>query len=278
MRIELLTAAKSTALLTSAQVKARSGFAAADTTTLDALIAAASAAAVSFILGSGQGGAERALVAQQYRVTQQGPNRDQLLLPRRPIDPSTVAVSIDGTDLVLDDDYSIESAAGGSLYRSTLWPSKNALPTMAGEPNVQTTFWAGWVPPAVSYAYATGARAAGDWILPTNPATSPLRFRVKTGGTFASTEPDWSAKAAGDEFTVDDVVLVAHALPDAPANLTEGAMFAVMAWYRGQRSAVLAGVAADQMGPHRIEMQRAADFFASELPGPTKAFWEGLRP
>jgi hypothetical protein len=279
--LAVLTAAKTTALLTRAAVKARLGIGDAVTThdeTLDALIAAVSAAAVRVVVGAGPATGARALVAQRYRSAQPGPDRDILLLPRRPLDPATVAVELDGTALVLDTDYSIASAAQGSLYRSAWWPSKYRAPGMDGDANVVATFWAGYVPPAASYEWsATTARAVGDWLRPTNLATTALRFRVSAAAgskLTGATEPDWTTYDAGDEITDGDLTLVAHELPEAPADLLQGAYFALQTWFRS--GPILEGLAAERRGAHSLEYHNQADALANALPMPTLALWEPL--
>jgi len=279
--LAVLTAAKSTALLSRAAVKTRLGIGTGVSThdeTLDALIAAVSAAAVRVVIGAGPATPARALVAQRYRAAQPGSDRDTLLLPRRPIDPASVAVELDGTALVLDTDFSIASAAQGTLYRSAWWPSKYRAPGMDGADNVVATFWAGYLPPTVTYDWsATTARAVGDWLRPTNLATTALRFRVSAVSGSSQTgasEPDWTTLDAGDEVTDGDLTLVAHDLPDAPADLLQGAHFAVETWFRA--APILAGIARDRMGPHEIEYHRQAEQFASALPRPTLSLWEGL--
>lgn len=277
MRVDVLTAAKSTALLTRAAVKARLGIADATTTwdtTLDALIAGVSAAAVRLIVGIGPAVAARAIVAQQYRVLQPGSERKKLLLPLRPIDPSTVTVTLDGTALVVADDYAIDSAAEGILYRSSGWPFCDTGD--AGPNSIQVDLWAGYVPPAVAAAWTNRSVAVGDWVLPSNPAASPLRFRCTAAGAMGATEPTWSSYAAGASVTAGAATLVAHALPDAPPDLLEGAHFAVQTWFRSQDSPILRGIAADQMGPHTITYAKPADFFVEGLPLPTRSLWGAL--
>jgi hypothetical protein len=275
--LSVLTAAKSTALLTRAAVKARLGISDPVTKhdeTLDDLIAAASAAAVRVIVGAGPADAAKQLVATQYRALLPGSGRNRLVLPRRPVDPITLAVEIDETAQVLDEDYSVDSAAQGILFRAALWPRTAAYPGMEGEADIQADFWAGYVPPAVAAAWSNRTVAVGDWVLPTNLATSPLRFRCTVAGAMGSTEPTWSTYDAGDTVTAGAATLIAHQLPDAPADLLRGAYFAVETWFRS--APILAGVAADRIGPHEITYQKQADHFADALPRPTLALWEPL--
>lgn len=263
MDVQILTPAGSRALLTLVAVKERLGISGSSKDIqLQELIDAVSAASEEFF--------GCPLVYQQYRVRMPGSGRDRLILPTKRLDRDVVTVEVDDEEL---DDFSVDDALHGYLYRELGWPRHCARPGMDGKLAYVVDAWAGCVPPTKLKTWSAAlAVAVGDWIAPTNAATTPLYFRVAVGGTTGGTEPTWpTVPGAFDEGLID---YVGAQIDRVPADILRGAMFAVTTWFKGEASPAHTGVRRQRMGPHETEYFAPGDMSLEALPRPTVSLWE----
>lgn len=262
MGLRVLTAAASTELVTLAQAKARLGLVGmSKDVQVQELVDGLSTFAAHYLKGT---------VYQQYEWTSPGSDRRRLLLPLRRVDSNGLAITVDEIAI---DDFTLEDAAHGVIFRKIGWPQIDQGPTEDGEDRVVVTFWAGWAPPTkLSTWSAAKVVAVGDWLAPTNAAVSPLLFRVTTGGTTGGTEPAWPSTPGA--FAEGSIAYVGARVDRVPADVMRGFWIAFEALWLSTRSPALAGVASDRVGPHERTYVRPSDFQADAVPASALSFWE----
>jgi hypothetical protein len=195
-------------------------------TLLADLIAEASGAMADYVYGPGA-----SLGRQLYQASLAGTGRHRLTLPRVPLDPESLTVTIDGTALVSGTDYEIEDAAAGILWRAERWPLHYRSAGEEPRATIVCEWRAGFVLPDMVRTWATGLTlAAGDWLRPTSAPLSPLLAEVTVAGASgAGAEPTWPTDP-GETVAVGTATATARRAEEVPKGIQ--ALAYIEVWHR----------------------------------------------
>jgi hypothetical protein len=195
------------------------------------LVSEASGAIADYLWGPGSN-----LGRQRYQATLAGTGRHRLNLPRIPLDPASLTVTIDDVALVAGTDYEVEDAAAGILWRGDRWAMRSYSAGEEPRAYIVCDWRGGWVLPDMLRTWATGLTlAAGDWLRPTSAALSPLLFEVTAAGASdAGTEPTWPT-VAGETVAVGTATATARQADELPESLQSLAYVEVYHRYHQQR-------------------------------------------
>ena len=257
MALEVLQAAPVAALMPLGRVKARLNITGSTADeTLGEIIAEASGGIAALF--------DDPLVRQSYREALGSHCRTRIQLSRWPVDPDSVAVTVDGVAVT---DFSIEDPAHGWLYRAGGWGGY-ASPGEDPERRILVTYKGGYVPQGAASAAgvvttweASAAYALGAWVRPSSPALTPLLMECTAAGAAGATEPTWPAAGA----TVGDgaATWTARQAQELPLILRQCAFATARALYLGEteRSPGLAGWTAPGGVSENYFATHTAEFF-----------------
>lgn len=173
------------------------------------------------------------LPRQRYVETASGTGRLRLILSARPVDGDSVTLTVDDIAIAADD-FTVEDAAQGVLYKASGWAPASCRPGEAAEANIAATYKAGWVLPAQIVDYADAlALAAGTWLRPAGSQTNPYLLEVTTAGTTSgATEPTWDL-TPGDTTAAGTAVLTTRDARELPPDIYEVALITAKQWANG---------------------------------------------
>jgi hypothetical protein len=125
---------------------------------------------------------------QRYEESVRGCGRQSFYLSRRPVDPGSLTVEIDGE---LGTDWLLHDPSMGLIFRESGWPRSSD-----GNLNVVVTYHAGFLMPGQVGDWSEETNVAvGEWVRQSAP--SVLRFECTTAGTTGGAAPAWPTTAGG---------------------------------------------------------------------------------
>jgi len=223
---------------------------------------------------------------QRYEETVTGTGRQRLILAVRPVDRDSIAVTLDDVLLVAaDDDYSVDDARQGLLFRRYGWTPSYRMPGNLGEANIVVTYKAGYVLPELLETWTandtTIANATTKWLRPTSPQLSNFLFEVTTAGTLGATEPTWPT-TAGATVASGTAVLTARDAVELPALITLAAQITLKSWFGELGASPLTtpgNLVAERHGPVELQYAQpgATSGLVEAIPRPALSMLEMLR-